>query len=206
MTEFETSAPRAACEVLNATYGELAELSADIGFDTENLRGYIQTMRRFSPELTKQAGGWVGLMRESIPAYGLAAVMRAEGAFTTGNAMMYELVRRLAEKNNFPIPDAQFTPDNLVDSELHDDKPEWLIDLSFRGQQLLRNHPAFFDAALAMFSRSQGGHDCETLKHMLFLAPNPSDAVSFDMVHYLTGAAETILPLERQAQIASLER
>ena len=206
MTEFEADAPRATCEVLNLPYDMLSELSSDISSDRESLRQYIQTMRQLSPGLTKQAGGWVGVIRGSIPAHGVEVAVRAEGAFTAGNAMTYELVRRLALKNNHPIPDALFIPDNLVDTELRAERPEWLIDLSFRGQELFRNHPAFFKAALSMFSRTQGGSDPEALKEMLFLPPDPKDIFSFDLVHYLMGAAETILPIERQAQVMALEQ
>jgi len=206
MKEFANSAPRAVSEVLNTPYNELEELIAGIGSDRNELRGYIQTMRRLSPDLAKQAGGWVGIFRASIPHHGLESALRAEGAFTSGNAMMYELLRRAAIKSDLPVPDTCFIPDSLVDTELPDQDIEWLIDLSFRGHDLFRNHPAFFDAALAMFSKERGGNDVHKLKEKLFLPPDPNDLTSFDLVHYLMGAAEVVLPVERQAQVTTLEQ
>jgi hypothetical protein len=205
MTEFSSGAPRAASEILNTPYEVLAELSDSISSDRESLRQYIEAMRRLSPGLTKQAGGWVGIIRASIPSHGPTVALRAEGAFTAGNAMMYELLRRVAERTNQPVPDAEFIPDNLVDSELHNEKPECLIELSFRGEKLFHDHPRFFNTALAMFARNNGGHDPKVIKELLFAPPNPTDVFSFDLVHYLNGAAETVLPIERQAEVTALE-
>jgi hypothetical protein len=206
MKESANSAPRSVSEILNTSYDELEELIIGISSDREELHGYIQTMRRLSPELAKQAGGWIGIFRESIPLHGVAKAVRAEGAFTSGNAMMYELLRRAVLKRNLPVPDTQFMADSLIDTELLQGNNEWLIDLSFRGQDLFRNHPAFFEAALEMFSKEQGRYDVTRLKEMLFSPPDPNDFTSFDLVHYLMGAAEVILPVERQAQVAALEQ
>jgi hypothetical protein len=205
MSELDNGAHRAASEVLNTPYETLVKLSDGILSDRESLSQYITDMQRQSPGLAKQIGAWVGILRGSIPYHGLEVALRAEGAFTAGSAMIYELLRRVSNNTNQPVPDAVFIHDNLTDSEQHNETPQWLIELSFRGEKLFRDHPAFFDTSLVMFTRSNGSEP-DKVKEMLFSAPDTADVFSFDLVHYLKGAAEIVLPIERQAEVSALEQ
>lgn len=206
MLRFEGQPPKPCSELLNLSYPELAQLTVGISDDRSKLAEYLAVMRDAHPGLAKQAGVWVGLYRNMIPAHGVSKALRAEGAFTAGNLMMYELLRRGAESTGRAFPNPEFDSDNVVDTEISEEEVEWLIDASMRGVKLHQDHPQFFDLALELFRHKYKHYSLAELKHRLFNAPDWNDAEMFDLVNYLAGAAETVLPIERQAQVDLLRR
>src|SRR5438105_1771345 len=117
MTEFSGGRKPATSEVLNAPEDLLRALSEDLDWSVSHLTLYRDRMREHNPELAKQAGAWVYLIRKHIiPRYGAYGAERAEGAFNTGNLMMYELLAKAAETRDKRLPDPKFLPDNIVDT------------------------------------------------------------------------------------------
>ncbi|MGH7156783.1 MAG: hypothetical protein ACREGG_01565 [Candidatus Saccharimonadales bacterium] len=204
MTEHRKDSPRAKSELLNTPEESLLATTPGIGWQRYELEGYVGRTKTENPELAKHAGSWVFLIRKYMrPAYGILASEQAESAYNAGNIMTYELLRRIAEKKSQTVPDPPFLADSIVDTELPPHQGVRLIDLSHRGVYLPEKHPALFMAAVDMFSRIYSEDPGEL--QAAFFESAYYDAISFDAAHFLFGAAEVILPIERHAQVMALE-
>jgi hypothetical protein len=198
--------PRAHCELLNTPLAELLERSAGIASDRESLTRARDKMLRDHPGLAKQAGAWVKLIQEQRGSeYGPALATQAESAFTAGNLMTYELLRQIAAARGQTVPDLDFDEHHITDGMSPPDvPPEWLIDWSLRARDLPIKHPAWLDASLAMFGRLAEQPPAK-LKASLF-SPSVYTTVSYDLIHFIAGTAEAILPVEKQTQVEGLAR
>ena len=195
------------CGLLNLPDDEVVALATRVGTSDKEIELYKQGLAGY-PGLVHHILYSVGELKKQLPG-GRNEQEKAVGAFAEGAYMTFGLVDNLSHSTRKKLPNPRPYLETPIDTDIPPLPPAHahalVIDRSRRGIQLPISYPNFFNAVLIMMAnRTQ--EDPQELRALLFINTPLLTTEAFYTANFLGGAAEIILPLEREAQVEQLEK
>jgi hypothetical protein len=190
-------------DVLNNNPGQFRVMARSIDSSDEAMPGIRNRLEVETPGLAMHVGAWIPHLESYALHNGQSFADKAILGYNKGALMTFDLLNRVAQANGKTVPNPQFNPDDFADSEWTAPLDNSLLSASMRGRYLPDRFPAIFKSAMTMLGimYKQPPAIMERRVHQ-----TPSHMEDVFIAHFLTGAAEVVLPLERYAEASYLEQ
>ncbi len=201
----KSETPNYSFEILNHSEGEFRATARTIAFDNDSLDAYRNNLEVSCSGLYMHVGSWKQHLLTEFADFEEEFMSNVTTGYDNGVVMTYELLRRVGAKHGQEVRNPRFDSSNYyADTEISAVKvPKGLLAGSNNGVLLPSKFPKIYKSAATMIGRVL--HEPPSLVESRINNPRREIAEVY-IAHFVMGAAEVVLPLERYAEVDKLSR